>query len=68
MGEIHFQDKPIKITISDPETGSVLEERICANDYCLITAGIVEIKSIQVMGRTHMIAVGPPSKREKARA
>jgi hypothetical protein len=50
-------NKPIKITISDPETGEVLQERVCQNDYCLITAGNRYVKSIQVMGRTHMLAV-----------
>jgi hypothetical protein len=53
--------KPVKITVTDPESGAVLEEKILANDYCLITAGNVTVKSIQTMGRTHMIAVGPPS-------
>ena len=48
---------PIKITISDPETGKVLEERILRNDYAIICAGNRYVKSIQVMGRTHMLAV-----------
>ena len=63
MSEHH---KPVKVTVSDPETGAVLEEKILANDYCLITAGNVSIKSIQRMGRTDMIAVGPPKKGEKS--
>lgn len=54
-------NKPIKITISDPETGDVLRERVVANDYCLITAGNRYVKSLQVMGRTHMIAVAVDS-------
>lgn len=49
--------KPIKVTISDPETGDVLEERTVENDYCLITAGNRYVKSMQVMGRTHMVAI-----------
>jgi hypothetical protein len=49
--------KPVRITVSDPDTGEVFEEKILANDYCLITAGNRYVKSIQVMGRTHMIAV-----------
>lgn len=48
---------PVKVTVSDPETGKVLEERIVDNDYALITAGNRYVKSRQVMGRTHMIAV-----------
>jgi hypothetical protein len=55
------QTKPVKVTVSDPETGEVFEEKIVANDYCLITAGNRYVKSIQTMGRpgraTHMIAV-----------
>lgn len=53
--------KPVKITVSDPATGEVFEERILANDYCLIVAGNRYVKSVQAMGRpsraTHMIAV-----------
>lgn len=49
--------KPVRITISDPDTGQELESRICANDYCLITTGRRYIKSLQIMGQTHMIAV-----------
>lgn len=56
---------PVKVTISDPQTGVILEERIIANDYLLITAGNVYLKSVQAMGRTHMLAVGPPKKGEK---
>ena len=48
---------PIKITISDPETGKVLEERVLTNDYAIICAGNRYVKNIQVMGRTHMLAV-----------
>ena len=55
MSEHHH--KPVKITISDPETGEILEQRILSNDYALITAGNRYVKSVQIMGRTHMIAV-----------
>jgi len=51
---------PVKVTVSDPETGKVLEERIVDNDYALICAGKRYVKSIQIMGwrqPTHMIAV-----------
>lgn len=50
-------DKPIKVTISDPETGEELESRVVSNDYVLICAGKRYLKNIQVMGRTHMLAV-----------
>ena len=54
-------EKPIKVTVSDPETGDILESRIVENDYVLICAGNRYVKSVQFMGkpsrRTHMIAV-----------
>jgi hypothetical protein len=63
--------KAVKVTVSEPDSGAVLEQRIVDNDYCLVTAGNRYVKSIQVMGRpgraTHMIAVAvhPPEKRER---
>lgn len=48
---------PVKVTVSDPETGDVLEEKVVANDYILICVGSRYVKSIRVMGKTHMIAV-----------
>jgi hypothetical protein len=57
MGERPDYDKPIKVTVSDPATGAVLEEHICENDYVLICAGNRYLKSAQVMGSTHMLAV-----------
>jgi hypothetical protein len=49
--------KPIRVTISDPDTGEQLESRVVSNDYVLITAGNRYVKNIQQMGRTHIIAV-----------
>lgn len=57
--------KPIKVTISDPETGAVLDEGIIANDYVLITAGNRYVKSLQQMGRTHMVAIAVSRPGEK---
>lgn len=48
---------PIKVTVSDPVTGEILQEKVITNDYVLITAGNRYIKSLQQMGSTHMIAV-----------
>ena len=48
---------PIKVTVTDPTTGEVLQERILVNDYAVICAGDRYVKSIQIMGSTHMIAV-----------
>jgi len=55
--------KPVRVTISDPETGEQLESRILSNDYCVITAGNRYVKHTQVMGRTHIfsVAVEKPS-------
>lgn len=49
--------RPVKVTVSDPDSGQVFEERVVQNDYLLVTAGNRYVKSVQVMGRTHMIAV-----------
>lgn len=49
--------KPVKVTVSDPDTGEVLEEKIVNNDYYLLCAGRRYVKNIQVMGRTHMVAI-----------
>jgi hypothetical protein len=51
------QNKPIKVTISDPETGQILEEKFVANDYMIVCAGNRYLKSVQIMGRTHMLVV-----------
>jgi hypothetical protein len=50
--------KPIKVTISDPDTGEELESRVVWNDYVLITAGNRYLKSMAVMGSTHTLHVG----------
>lgn len=52
---------PIKVTISDPATGDVLEERVVANDYVLITVGNRYVKSYQIFGRTHQINIAVKS-------
>ena len=49
--------QPVKVTVSDPETGVVLEEHTISNDYVLVTAGRRYLKSMQMMGQTHMLAV-----------
>lgn len=50
-------DRPVKVTVSDPVTGEVLEERILENDYALVCAGRRYVKSYQIWGRTHQINV-----------
>ena len=62
---------PVKVTVSDPETGKVFEEKIVSNDYVIICNGRRYLKSVQVMGKTHMLAVAwdrldpPPEPREE---
>lgn len=51
------EQKPVKVTISDPETGAIMEEKIVANDYLVICTGRRYVKHLQVMGRTHMLAI-----------
>lgn len=48
---------PIKVTVSDPQTGKVLAEKLLENDYLLICAGDRYLKSSQRMGKTVMLAV-----------
>ena len=50
-------DKPVRVVVSDPETGAVLNDVVVSNDYCIITAGNRYVKSMQIMGRTHMLAI-----------
>lgn len=64
MADRH-EPKRVKVMVSDTDTGEVLREQIVDNDYLLITAGVVVVKSIQTFGRTHSIAVGPPAKSKR---
>ena len=50
-------ERPVKVTISDAETGKVLDEKIVSDDYCIVTTGNRYVKSMQQMGRTHMLAI-----------
>lgn len=65
MTPIERSNGPIKITISDPETGAVFSEQVIHNDYALITNGTRYVKHIQVMGKTHMIAVATERKADE---
>lgn len=47
----------IKVTVTDADTGQVLQEKTITNDYVVICAGNRYIKNLQVIGSTHMIAV-----------
>lgn len=41
---------PIKVTVSDPATGEVLESRILDNDFMVLCAGNRYIDSVQAHG------------------
>ena len=49
--------KPIRVTISDPDTGDELESRVLTNDYVIITAGNRYVKNIRLFGKTNVISV-----------
>lgn len=46
-------EKPVKVTISDLDTGAILEEKILRDDYAIICAGRRYISGYQVWGTTH---------------
>jgi hypothetical protein len=53
---------PVKVTVTRPDTGEVLKERVISDDYMLICNGTRYLKSYQIWGRTHQlnVAVGKP--------
>lgn len=53
----HDHKKPIKITISCPESGEILEEKILHNDYMLLCAGDRYLHYLNVMGQTHILYI-----------
>jgi len=50
-------DQPIMVTVTDPETGEVLGQKVVKDDYVLIVVGRRYLKSMQVWGRTHQLNV-----------
>ena len=49
---------PIKVTVSDPETGEVFETRILDNDYMLLCAGDRYLDGVQSHANgTHVLTV-----------
>lgn len=50
--------EPIKVTISDPDTGEVLAEQTVTNDYVIVCAGNRYVKNTQAHANgTHVITV-----------
>lgn len=47
---------PLKVTVTRPDTGEVLEEKTVQNDYMIICHGRY-VKSYQVWGRTHQVNI-----------
>ena len=48
----------IKVTVSDPETGAVFEERVIDNDFIVLCAGNHYLAGVQVHGNgTQVITV-----------
>lgn len=59
--------KPVRVVVSDPDTGEVFEEKILANDYIVIVNGDRYIKYTQIWGKTHTISIAV-RKPEKGKA
>ena len=47
----------IKVTVTDPDTGEVLDEQVIKDDYVVLCHGRRYLKSTQVMGKTHTLHV-----------
>lgn len=49
---------PVKVTVTDPETGEVLAETIVRNDYTIIVAGTCYVDGISTYANgTHVLTV-----------
>lgn len=49
---------PIKVTVSDPESGEVLESRVIVNDYLVLCAGDRYVSGVNAHGNgTHVVTV-----------
>ena len=59
MSGVNFEylRRAVKVTVSDPDTGEVLGEKVIRNDYVLVCAGRRYVKSWQVWGRTHQVNI-----------
>lgn len=61
MSLVDTKQKSVRVTVSDPETGAVLDEKIVANDYYIITAGNRYVDGVQIMGKpgraTHLVTI-----------
>jgi hypothetical protein len=49
---------PVKVTVSDPETGDVLGEQVVDNDYVLVCAGRTRLAHVTKHANgTHVLTV-----------
>jgi hypothetical protein len=49
--------RAVKVTVSDPDTGEVLESKVIADDYIVVCAGRRYLHYTQRMGSTHMLCI-----------
>jgi len=50
--------KAIKVTVTDPDSGEVLAERVVENDYVILTAGNRYVDGVQTHANgTHVLTV-----------
>lgn len=54
--------KAVRVVVTDPETGETLDDYVVSNSWSLITAGAVQLKSMQIWGRNTQLNVGAPKK------
>lgn len=59
------REKPVRIVVSDPDTGEVLDDKTITNDYCIVCTGRRYVKSMQMMGQTHMLAIALAKRGDK---
>lgn len=53
-----MSEKPVKVTVSDPDSGEVLGEQIVSNDYVLVCAGSRYLASTQAHANgTHVLTI-----------
>lgn len=57
---------PLRVEVYNNETGEKVDTKIVSNDYLLICNGNRYVKSHQVMGKTHMLAVAVMTPAEMA--